>query len=166
MAVISAYFACSTEPPPGEPIRFDVGKEFEPFELTDLEGQNRKSSEFQDRVTLVSFFFPTCSACNEELPFFQQFYDKYQDQGLNVVAINVIPEQDGMVPAWRDNNGFTFPILIGASTDILIKNYRLTSTPLNFLLDVQGKVIFRQEGYAPGSETRIESLIREALALE
>ena len=166
LVAIGGFLGCSTEPPPGEPISFEVGKDFEPFELLDLEGQNRKSSDFLHRATLVSFFFPTCGACNEEMPFFQQFYDKYQYQGLNVVAVNVIPDQDGLVPSWRDNNGFTFPILIGANTDTLIEKYRLASTPLNFLLDAEGKVIFKQEGYAPGSEARIEYLIREALALD
>jgi peroxiredoxin len=166
LASIASFFGCSSEPPPGEPISFEAGKDFEPFELPDLEGQNRKLSDLLDQVTLVSFFFPTCVGCNEEMPFFQGFYDKYRDQGLNVVAINVIPDQDGLVPSWRDNNGFTFPILIGAKTDALIENYRLTSTPLNFLLDEKGKVISRQEGYAPGSEARVESSIREALALD
>ena len=76
------------------------------------------------------------------------------------------PEQDGLVPGWRDQNGFTFPILVGAKTDTLIEEYRLSSTPLNFLLDADGKIISRQEGYAPGAEARIEAQIRQSLGLE
>ena len=82
-----------------------------------------------------------------------------------MVAVNVIPDQDELVPQWRDNNGYTFPILVGAETNSLIEDYRLSSTPLNFILDAEGKILSRQEGYAPGSEGRIETQIREALGL-
>lgn len=160
-----SFLGCSSEPPQGEPILFDTGKEFKPFELIDLEGQNRQLSEFLAQSTLVSFFFPTCGACNEEMPHFQQFYDKYRDQGLNVVAVNVIPEQDELVPGWMENGGYTFPVLVGAQTNTLIEDYRLSSTPLNFLLDGEGKVVSRQEGYAPGSEERMEAQIRQVLGL-
>jgi len=159
------FVACSSEPPPGEPIHFDTGNSFKPFELLDLEGQTRQLSDFLARSTLVSFFFPTCGACNEEMPHFQEFYEKYRDQGLNVVAVNVIPDQDPLVPQWRNDNGYTFPILVGAETNALIADYRLSSTPLNFILDAEGKILSRQEGYAPGSEARIEARIREALGL-
>jgi len=131
----------------------------------DLDGQNRQLSEFLAQSTLVSFFFPTCGACNEEMPHFQQFYDKYRDQGLNVVAVNVIPEQDELVPHWKENGGYSFPVLVGAQTNTLIEDYRLSSTPLNFLLDGEGKVISRQEGYAPGSERTMEAQIRQSLGL-
>lgn len=100
------------------------------------------------------------------MPHFQEFYDEYREQGLSVVAVNVIPDQDHMVPQWRNKNAFTFPILVGASTDTLVKNYRLTATPLNFLLDAQGRIISRQEGYRPGLEDRIEAKIRDSLGLD
>jgi len=160
-----SFFGCSSEVPPGEPIRFEAGRDFKPFELLDLEGQNRKLSEFLAQSTLVSFFFPTCGACNQEMPYFQQFYERYRDKGFSVVAVNVIPEQDELVRRWKENNGFTFPVLVGAHTDSLIEDYQLSSTPLNFLLDSEGKILSRQEGYAPGSEARIEAGIRQALGL-
>jgi peroxiredoxin len=166
LAMLAGGFSgCSSEPPPGEPMHFDTGKDFQPFELTDLEGQSRQLSDFLGKSTLVSFFFPTCVACNEEMPHFQSFYEKYRDQGLKVVAVNVIPDQDQLVPHWRDNGGYTFPILVGADTNSLIEAYRLSSTPLNFILDSKGKILSRQEGYAPGSEARIEEHLREALGL-
>jgi len=165
LALGASFTGCSSDSPAGEPIRFDTGKHLEPFELLDLEGRTRSLSDFLAESTLVSFFFPTCGACNQEMPYFQQFYEKYRDHGFQVVAVNVIPEQDELVPQWKDNHGFTFPVLVGANTNTLIENYRLTSTPLSFLLDSEGRILSRQEGYAPGSETRVETQIREALGL-
>ncbi len=164
-ALAAAFSGCSSEPPTGEPIHFETGKAFTPFRLSDLEGNHRELSEFLAQSTLVSFFFPTCGACNQEMPYFQQFYEKYRDQGLSVVAVNVIPEQDELVPQWRTDKGLTFPVLVGAETNSLIETYRLSSTPLNFLLDAEGRILSRQEGYAPGSEVRLEAQIRQALGL-
>ena len=80
-----------------------------------------------------------------------------------MVAINVIPEQDGMVPGWRDRYGFTFPILVGTDSDKVMIDYRLSATPLNFLLDGEGKILARFEGYSPGAEKKIEESILQAL---
>lgn len=80
-----------------------------------------------------------------------------------MVAINVYSDQDGMVPEWRDEHGFTFPILVGADSEKVFSDYRLTSTPLNVLLDPNGKIVKRWEGYRPGAEADIEAAVRKAL---
>ena len=93
----------------------------------------------------------------------QKLYDQYSGQGMKMVAINVISEQDAMVPDWRDRNGFTFPILVGADSERIMGDYRMTAAPLNFLLDAEGKVLARFEGYSPGGEREIEKDILQAL---
>ena len=80
-----------------------------------------------------------------------------------MVAINVIPEQDSMVPKWLEDGGFGFPVLVGANSDSIISDYRLVSTPLNFLLDAEGKIISRWDGYYEGAEEEIEEAVKEAL---
>jgi glutathione peroxidase-family protein len=100
------------------------------------------------------------------LPQLQKLYDQYSGLGMKMVAINVISEQDGMVPDWRDRNGFTFPILVGTNSEEIMENYRMTAAPLNFLLDSEGKVLARFEGYSPGGEREIEKDIRQALKLD
>lgn len=80
-----------------------------------------------------------------------------------MVAINVIPEQDGMVPEWAKQGGYTFPILIGAETSQIASNYGITGTPVTFLLNSQGKILKRIDGFTPGQEKRIELQIQSAL---
>ena len=55
-----AFPSCTGSiPPAGEPIDLEALREFKPFQLQDLAGENRRLSDFLDKVTLVSFFFPT-----------------------------------------------------------------------------------------------------------
>jgi hypothetical protein len=96
----------------------------------------------------------------------QKLYDKYSGQGMKMVAINVIPEQDSLVGPWREKNGFTFPILVGSSSDTIMNDYQMTGAPLTFVLDSDGKILNRMDGFSPGGEKKIEQDIRQALKLE
>jgi peroxiredoxin len=99
-----------------------------------------------------------------EAPHLQDLYEAFSPQGLNVVAINIIPDQDSMVPDWVEKHGLTFPVLLGADPDQVVEDYELVSTPLSFLLDSSGKTLLRFDGYRPGLEDYFEQNIRKALA--
>lgn len=51
--------SCGSEPPEGVPIDLEAIRQFKPFSLRDLDGQVRSLEDFLDRLTLVTFFFPT-----------------------------------------------------------------------------------------------------------
>jgi peroxiredoxin len=164
LALLLAVFGCQQPLSPGEGAAgVEVGQAFRSFELRNLNGEEKNLEDYLARVTLVTFCFPTCGPCNAELPYFQRFHDTYSQRGLAVVAINVIPEQDSLVADWRAEKGFAFPVLVGADSGRLIEDYRLTATPLTFLIDSQGLVLARFDGYRPGQETEIEERIREEL---
>lgn len=144
---------------------FEVGQAFRSFELKNLDGEEKTLSDFLSRVTLATFCFPTCGPCNAELPHFQRFHEIYSPHGLTVVAINVIPEQDSQVREWSSEKGFTFPILVGGDSGRLIEDYQLVATPLSFLIDSNGQILARFDGYRSGQETEIEERIRKELGV-
>jgi thioredoxin-related protein len=53
--------------------------------------------------------------------------------------------------------------LIGGSQDALQRDYRIASTPTTYLLDQNGRVLFRADGYKPGGENILEAKIEAAL---
>ncbi len=136
---------------------------FKPFKLKTLDGTPKTLQDFTNKATVVSFFYPRCPCCAAALPQIQKIYDKYKDKGLSAVWINVLPEENKLIPKWQDENHFTIPILIGASQDSLQRNYRLTTTPTEYLLGPNGEVLFYQSGYKAGDEKVLESKIEEAL---
>lgn len=99
------------------------------------------------------------------MPRLQEIYERYQDQGLQMVAVNVIPDQDNMIPDWIEKGNYTFTVLVGARTQKIAQDYSITGTPVTFLLDGEGKVLARYEGYQPGAEKEIEQDLREALEM-
>jgi len=136
---------------------------FKPFKLKTLDGTQKTLQDFQNKLTLVEFFYPRCPYCNVALPEVQRIYDKYKDKGLSVVWINVLPEENKLIAKWQEEHHFTIPVLIGASQESLQRDYRLISTPTSYLLGEQGEVLLYQGEYKSGDEKVLEAKIAEAL---
>jgi len=144
-------------------IHREAQNKFKPFKLKTLDGTQKTLADFANEATLVSFFFPTCVYCNAALPEMQKIYDKYKDKGLSMVWINVLPEENKLIPNWQAEHHLTVPVLIGASQESLQGDYRLTATPTHYLLDAKGEVLFYQDGYKTGDEKTLEMKIAETL---
>lgn len=136
---------------------------FKPFALRTLDGSPRVLRDYLNRATLVTFFFPSCGFCNEEFPHLQKIYNKYKDQGFSIVTINIVPDQDSMILEWQERYHYTFPVLVGASLEQLQREYDLKMTPTHFLLDAQGRVLLKQNGYVAGDEIILENKIHKIL---
>jgi thiol-disulfide isomerase/thioredoxin len=139
-----------------------AAERFKPFKMKSLEGAEKSLSDVLGKATLVVFFFPTCPYCNAAFPEIQKFHDRYKDQGLSTVWINVVPQEERLIPGWRSTHGYTVPVLMGGRS--VQNDYKLTMTPTHFLLDAQGNVISRHTGYKPGDGKELEREIQQALA--
>jgi thiol-disulfide isomerase/thioredoxin len=139
---------------------------FKPFRLKTLDGESKTLEDVSGKATLVSFFFPSCKYCNAALPAVQKLADRYKDQGLAAVWINVLPEEDKKIAEWQAKNQFRVLTLRGASQASLQRDYKLKVTPTHYLLDASGKVLFTHAGYTAGDEKELEARIRKALGAE
>jgi len=154
--------------PPAASDAADMGHQstselFKPFRLRTLDGKKKTLRDFANTVTLVSFFFPRCPYCNLELPEIQKIYNKYKDKGMSAVLINIQPDEVNLIPGWQMVKNLSMPVLIGASAESLQREYRIESTPTTYLLDANGRVLFRESGYKPGDEKTLEEKIDAVL---
>lgn len=132
------------------------------FKLKTLDGIEKTLPDVLGKATLVVFFFPTCPYCNAAFPHVQKLYDKYREQGLSMVWINVLPDEQKLIAAWREKHGYTVPVLLG--TRSTPNDYKVRMTPTHYLLDGRGEILSKQDGFSPGDETRLEQQIQKALA--
>jgi peroxiredoxin len=140
-----------------------AGQTFKPFKMKTLDGTDKTLGDFSNKVTLVSFFYPKCPSCNQELPQEQKIYDKYKDKGLSMVWINILPDEEELVAGWAIKRHLNVPVLVGASQQSLEKDYHVTSTPTTYVLGEKGEVLLRQSGYKAGDEKTIEAKIAATL---
>jgi len=136
---------------------------FKPFKLKTLDGTRKTLADYTNKLTLVAFFYPRCAYCKVALPEVQKIYDKYKDKGLSMIMINVVPQENKLIPKWLEEHSLTAPVLIGASQASLMRDYNLKATPTHYLLDDKGAVLLHQTGYNAGDEKLLEAKIVEAL---
>ena len=133
------------------------------FKLKTLEGVEKTLPDvLGSKATLVVFFFPTCPYCNAAFPKVQKLYDSYREQGLSMVWINVVPDEQTLIADWRTKYGYTVPVLLGGRSTP--NDYKVRMTPTHYLLDARGEILSRQDGFTPGDEVRLEQQIQKALA--
>ena len=71
-----------------------------------------------------------------------------KDKGLELVAINM-GDSDDVINKYVKESGFTFPVVKGdrGQTGSVFEKYGVQAFPTNYLLDSEGKVVFRSVGF-------------------
>jgi peroxiredoxin len=140
-----------------------VGDVLKPFKLKTLDGAHKSLPDVLGKATLVVFFYPTCQFCNLAAPDIQRLHDTYKAQGLSVVYVNTLPNEEKLVPRWLDTHRYTVPVLVGARLDDLQRDYEVEATPTHYLLDARGVVLSKHSGYKAGDAVALEQEIKKAL---
>ncbi len=116
------------------------------IKLKDPNGIQRKLSEdvASGKLTVLIFYGPNCSHCQEQLPELVPLWNKFKDKGLRIYAVGY----DSDVTDWNNfikNKSTTewtnvFESKEGSRPSI---KYIVTYTPMFILIDSSGKIITR-----------------------
>lgn len=91
--------------------------------------------------------------------------DKYASRGFAILSINVVPEEEEFVLPFMKGNDYGF-LPLKSNWDWAKKTYNVIEAPTNFLIDAQGRIIFRPQVHDAESqrtlELEIESLLTHA----
>lgn len=126
-----------------ETIRNSGAVAASPFDLGLYTSNGKLNLEdLKGKVVLLTFWFPGCGPCRAEFPHFQAVIDKFKGKDVAYVGISVFPEQDPYVLPIMENTKFSFIPLRG-NQEFAKKSYGVDSEPENFLIDKDGKIIFK-----------------------
>ena len=162
----------STSSSPGSPAAVAhatisvLGNRFKPFTLKTIDGERRTLADVRgSKATLVIFFYPRCPYCNAEAPAIQKLAGTYRPQGLSVVYVNILPEEDTLVRGWQVEHGDGLPVLVGASPSSIENDYLVVATPTQYLLDATGHILATHSGFQPGDEKTLEEEVKTAIGI-
>ncbi|MFT5180003.1 MAG: thiol-disulfide isomerase/thioredoxin [Candidatus Paceibacteria bacterium] len=130
----------------------------DPFKLEDIVGE---------KVILIDFVTYSCINCQRTFPYLKEWYEKYEDQGLEIVGIhtpefafekkkeNVFKE---MVEKW----GLTFPLVLDNDYGTW-RAWENQYWPRKYLIDIHGNVVYDHigEGSYDETEKKIIELLKE-----
>lgn len=86
----------------------------------------------------------------------QKLYDKYEDKGLQIVAVNQGDSAEVVNKFIREKK-WSFPIVLDSGQVSI--DYKVTSVPTNILVNSKGQIIYRAVGY---NETGLATALRNA----
>jgi len=129
--------------------------------LFDLDGNEVSLTDFQGEVILVNNWATWCPPCREEMPEFKAYYNKYKDQGFQVVAIEA-GEPEAEVRNFVEGAGLDFVILLDPENKSLI-TFQNNSLPNSFVIDRKGNLRLAWLGAinGPTLEKYVTPLIKE-----
>lgn len=132
------------------------------FTLTDVNGREVSLGQFKGHPVIVNFWATWCGPCKLEMPWFQEFSEKYKPQGLVVLGL---AQDDGAsrgdISSAAKKIGVSYPILM--PDEKVSKAYGgVDYLPETFYVARSGKVVSVAAG-AP-TKDQMEAEIQKTIA--
>ena len=138
------------------------GKSAPSFTLPGTNGSNISLSQYKGHPVLVNFWATWCGPCKLEMPWIEEFSNKYKSQGFVVLGLSQdLDTSPKAVQTAAQKIGVSYPILM--SNEKTAHAYGgLDVLPESFYLDKSGKVVDVTAG-AP-TKDQMEALIQKTIA--
>ncbi len=126
------------------------------FSLPDLSGQMRTLNALRGKAVLLNFWTTGSTSCREDLKVFNRLHQRWTEQGLHLLAVNLDdPADREKVRALARDGHLSLSILLG-SDDLagiynilyryLFDRHRDLSLPTSFLIDRNGEIVKIYQG--------------------
>ncbi len=116
-----------------------IGDEAPNFVLKDLDGKEVELADYRGQGVFLNFWGTYCPPCEREMPYMENQYAIYKDQGVEILAVNV-GEAPLTVERFVERHDLSFPIPMDGGQQVLDR-YGVLPLPTTFLIDPEGTVI-------------------------
>ena len=132
--------------------------------LKDLSGRQVRTDTLQNqgRPFIIDFFATWCKPCNRELDAISEVYDDWrQETGVKIIAVSIDQAQNtGKVKPLVDNHGWDYDVLLDPNGD-LKRALGIQMIPYVLIVDGQGQIVYKHNGYTDGAEAELIEKVRE-----
>lgn len=118
-----------------------------------------KLSALKGQVVYLDFWASWCKPCRKSFPWMNLMQNKYADQGLQIIAINLDTEV-ALAEAFLEKVPAHIPIIYDPEGNIA-SDYQLLGMPSSYVIDKKGDIRFSHKGFF----TRSEPLYEQELVL-
>ncbi len=128
-------------PKPAEvqrPVVPEAGLVAYDFTLETLDGEKITLSDLRGKPVMLNFWATWCAPCRFEIPYMIAAYEEYQDDGLQVLAVN-LREEAGAVRRYAERAGMNFTIALDSQGEIGAA-YFVRAIPTSLFIDQEGVI--------------------------
>jgi peroxiredoxin len=126
----------------------EVGNIAPSFEAPTPEGDIVSLDDLKGKVTIIDFWAAWCGPCRRENPNVVRIYNKYHDQGLEIIGISLDGQsrQPNPKKAWldaieKDQLTWNHVSSLKYFNDPVAKLYNIQAIPATYILDAKGTIV-------------------------
>lgn len=114
------------------------------FQLKDLQDKSHSLDAFRGQPLVINFWASWCTACVDEMPSLNRAWRSLQADNINLIAINM-GESKEIAASFATKFKLEFPILLDTEQEVSDR-WRIRGMPATYILDAEGKIVFRAFG--------------------
>jgi thiol-disulfide isomerase/thioredoxin len=126
------------------------------WQIRSLEGKPVQLAAFKGKVIFLNFWATSCGPCVAEIPGIEGLYDSVKNE--NVAFLAVSQEKPERMHEFLEKNRLTVPIYL--AEEKLPPDLPVLAIPVTYILDRNGKAVFRSVGAANWDDDSARSFIR------
>ncbi len=138
-----------------EPLK---GKFAPAFTLVNLEGKKVSLADYKGRPVIVNFWATWCAPCKLEMPWFEEFRQKYHGQGFEILGIAEDDAPKDEIAKTAKKVNVSYPILL-TDGKVAPAYGGVDQLPTSFYIDRKGIVEVETIGLA--SKDEVEANIKK-----
>lgn len=111
-----------------------------------LQGEQVTMDSLRGKVVLVNFWATSCPGCIKEMPALVNVYNKYHEQGLEIIAVAMNYDPPNYVLNYTKNHALPFKVALDVQGNLARAFNEVKLTPTTFIIDKRGNVIQQTTG--------------------
>jgi thiol-disulfide isomerase/thioredoxin len=131
------------------------------FKLSTLDGKTVTLSEFAGKVVYVDFWATWCPPCRRSFPWMEKMYQKYNDHGLEIIAISLDGKNE-VIERFIAIEKPSFIIARDRRSKIADK-FKVRAMPTSFIIDRDGDIYYVHRGFNREAKAKLEEKLRDLL---
>lgn len=117
--------------------------------------------EYAGKVVVLDFWASWCVPCRRSFPWLNSMHDKYAQQGLVIVGVNLDMEQ-GDAAKFLEEYPAAFDIVYDQNKE-LARQFDVVAMPSSYVIGRDGRIAARHMGFKVKKQDEYEALIVDAL---
>ncbi|WP_052701822.1 TlpA disulfide reductase family protein [Marinomonas sp. S3726] len=127
-----------------------------------LTEKSMRLADYKGKTLLVDFWASWCGPCRASFPWMNEMQAKYQDQGFEVVAINLDLRPE-LALGFLTKIPANFPVLLDEDAQ-LPDAFNVIGMPTSYLIDKEGRLRAQHVGFQEARVAEYEAAIQMLLA--
>lgn len=145
-------------------MAIEVSAQLPSVTLKDINGKTVTTDTLSNNGNpmIISFFATWCKPCNRELDAISEVYEEWQEEtGVKLVAISIDQAQNiNKVKPLVDQHEWPFETVLLDPNGEFKRQLGIQMIPYVLIIDGQGKIVYKHNGYTDGAEEELIEKIR------